>query len=250
LDTTADAIATQRRYYADTAGRYDQMHARVEHLDSLKHVVSFLGWMGADSVLDTGCGTGLAMRYIADALPRVRVHGNDPARELLDVAVERFGVPREQLDDASSDSLPYADGEFDAVVETGVLHHVPDASKVVAEMLRVARKAVFISDENYFGMGSPSARAAKLVLARLGLLGAVNRRRFGGHDWYYSPADGIAWPYSVFDSLPMLRDACEEVVLLPVGERPPSAERWPLLCSPHCLLAGFKDPLPHQSIAV
>ena len=198
-------------------------------------------------MLDSGCGTGFAMRYLQDAMPELEMRGNDPSADLLGVASSRYGLPADRLDAVSSENLPYADGEFDAVVETGMLHHVPDSEAVISEMLRVARKAIFISDNNAYGMGSITARIAKIGLARTRMLGAVNRLRRGSHDWYFTEGDGVAWTYSVFDSLPAVQAACAETLVIPLGESRAETERWPLLHASHCLVAGFKEPLPDPS---
>lgn len=240
-----DERALLRDYYARTAARYDGWHTleHDEHHVALRHVLRYLEWIGAESVLDTGCGTGRALRAIREALPAVSVRGNDPSPELLRVASEEHGVPAGLLDCVPSERLPYADGAFDAVVETGVLHHVPDPSRVVAEMLRVARKAVFLSDSNVYGQGSLPARLAKLGLARAGLLRPVNRLRRGGRDWHWSEADGVAYSYSVYDSLPQLEAACAQVLAIPTLGGP-LATRSPLLGASHVLLCAFKAPLP------
>ncbi len=250
LDGPDDPAATvaQRRYYRQTAEHYDERHTgrEDEHYVALRHVAAYLQWIGARTVLDTGCGTGRAMRYLRDALPGVQVFGNDPSAELLAVATERYGVPARSLTCARSDPLPFADGAFDAVIETGMLHHVARPDVVVAEMLRVARKAVFLSDDNIYGVGPLASRVAKLGLRRVGLLDAVNslrRRHRGG--WYYSEADGIAWSYSVFDSRAALLAACASVVVVPTAPDP--APWLPLLQSTHCLLCGFKAPLPDRA---
>lgn len=249
VDRERAAAQAQRRYYGETADRYDDWHTtgHDEHYVALRHIAAYLQWIGARSVLDTGCGTGRAMRFLADALPGIEIHGNDPSAELLEVARERHGVPPGALTRASSDPLPFADGAFDAVIETGVLHHVPRPDAVVAEMLRVARLAVFISDNNVYGHGSLPSRMAKLGLSRLGLLSSVNRLRRHGRSWYYSELDGVAWSYSVFDSRPALREACESVLVLPTAPDPAAA--MPVLQSTHCLLCGFKGPLPERAPA-
>jgi ubiquinone/menaquinone biosynthesis C-methylase UbiE len=241
---TGDPVAAQRRYYAETATTYDDTHERGEHVEALDHVLSYLRRIEAESVLDTGCGTGFALRYLADEMPDLALRGNDPSEELLAVATERYGIPAAQLDACGSEELPYEDGAFDAVIETGMLHHVPDPAPIVAEMLRVARKAVFISDNNAYGMGTLPRRVAKVGLAKSRLLGPVNRLRRGSHDWYYTDGDGIAWTYSVFDSLPQIRRSCAEIVVKPLGIKRRGVERWPLLQASHCLVAGFKAPLP------
>jgi 2-polyprenyl-3-methyl-5-hydroxy-6-metoxy-1,4-benzoquinol methylase len=243
------AVARQRSYYAATARDYDEMHGFAEHRLALWHVASFVRGLSARTLLDTGCGSGLAMRYMRDAVPELDVRGNDPSAELLEVATERFGIPADRLDQADSTNLPYADGEFDVVVETAVLHHVPDPSLVIAEMLRVARQAIFISDANAYALGSPIARVAKVALARVGLLDAINRLRRGGTDWYYTEGDGVAWTYSVYDGLDQIRSSCSEVIVIPTQINEPRSASWPLLFSPHMLVAGFKKELPGSATA-
>jgi hypothetical protein len=53
----------------------------------------------------------------------------------------------------------------------------------------------------------------------------------------------VAWTYSVFDSLPQIREACAEVRVIPVGIRRRGIDRWPQLQASHCLVAAFKQPL-------
>ena len=243
-DVIVEPVAHQRAYYRETASRYDAMHPFTQHYVGLRHVAVYLSALSAKTVLDTGCGTGLALRYLKDALPQLELHGNDPSAELLRIATERHGVSAHHLTCVGSERLPYEDNQFDAVVETGMLHHVPDPQSVVLEMVRVARRAVFISDTNMFGMGGVISRLAKLGLHSIGALRLVNRRRRGGNDWYYTAEDGIAWDYSVFESLPALRDACAEVLVIPTGPRERFADALPLLCSSHCLIVGLIDVPP------
>ncbi len=231
----------QLRYYEETASRYDAMQVSEndEHAIALRYVATYLEWLGAESVLDTGCGTGRGMRYLMERLPTLRVRGNDPSLALLSVARNDHGIPDHLIDCASSELLPYPDDSFDAVVETGVLHHVPRPDLVVSEMLRVARKAVFLSDSNIYGQGAVQARLAKLLLARAGVLKALNRLRRHGREWYYSEADGVAYSYSVFDSYRALNDACEQIIVIPTR----GSDRLPLLTAGHVLMCGFKERL-------
>jgi SAM-dependent methyltransferase len=96
-----------------------------------------LGSLQGLSLLDVRCGTGATDRYLA---PRVRaLHGVAMSGQTL------LG-PKHNINDAmfASDvekKLPYEDGEFDVVVATCALRHVPISmrSEVVREMVRVTR---------------------------------------------------------------------------------------------------------------
>lgn len=246
--TGNEPIALQRDYYARTAERYDSMHEQMPHDIALGHIIGFIPWLGARSLLDTGCGTGWGLRVVGDALPELQLRGNDPSRELLDVAINRYAVSPDILDCVGSERLPYSDSAFDVVVATGVMHHVAHPDRILGEMLRVARQAVFVSDANIYGGGSVPFRLAKRLLANAGLLRPVNRLRRGGHDWHYTDGDGVAWTYSVYDSLRQARSACADILVIPTHRSHPRAAANPLRWSSHALLCGFKSPLPRPSI--
>ena len=81
------------------------------------------------------------------------------------------------------------------------------------------------------------------MLTRLRLLRFAYRLRRRGHEWRYSADDGIAWSYSVFDSIPQLLAADAEVLVLPTN--PPqrlAAQAVPLLFAAHCLVVALKRP--------
>jgi SAM-dependent methyltransferase len=237
----------QQEYYVRTAHAYDDWHTsgRDEHSIALEHVLLYVRLCGAESVLDSGCGTGRTFRFLRDRAPGLRLHGNDPSAQMLAVATELHGIPPELLDCVGSEKLPYEDDAFDAVVSTGVLHHVPEPERVVDELIRVARKAIFISDSNIYGRGPVPARLAKLALNRVGLLRPFNWLRRGGHDWYFSEGDGVAYSYSAFDALPALRRACIQTVVIPTVEMAKPIA-LPLLRSPHVLVCGFKESVPSE----
>lgn len=236
--------ARQRAYYAKTAERYDTAHVRDgdEHHVALQHIAFYLKWIDAQSVLDTGCGTGRALRFLREELPHAYIRGNDPSEELLGIAVRDHGVPADMLDCCPSEQLPYQDSSFDAVVATGLLHHVPEPEKVITEMLRVARSAVFISDSNIYGQGGWVQRFAKRLLAGAHVLKSLNWIRRGGHLWYWSPGDGIAYSYSVYDSIPLLRNSCPWIIVTPTQPAGMTGGS-PLSESSHCLVRAFKTAL-------
>ena len=168
------------------------------------------------------------------------VCGIEPVAALLSKAIEA-GVPRSvSLVCGTGELLPFADASFDAVCEFSILHHVPNPSKVVGEMLRVARKVIVITDSNRFGQGSTAARWFKLFLYKAGLWGAFNYIRTKGKHYQISEGDGLFYSYSVYDSYELVARWAESVVLVPIG--PAKSKSWlhPLLTSEALILIGFR----------
>jgi ubiquinone/menaquinone biosynthesis C-methylase UbiE len=110
--------------------------------------------------------------------------------------------------------LQSAEGAFDLVCAFGLLHHLKNQKPVVAEMLRVARKATLISDSNNFGQGSSMARAVKQIINLLGLWKVADRIKTRGKEYTISEGDGLAYSYSVYNNYRQIRRMCSRVHLL------------------------------------
>ncbi|WP_369807173.1 class I SAM-dependent methyltransferase [Mycobacterium sp. 1081908.1] len=90
-------------------------------------------------VLEIGCGTGnLIIRAKRDH-PQLEAVGCDPDPRALDRARRKTGAVR--FEQGYAERLPYADGEFDRVLSSMMLHHINDDAKpaAAAEILRVLR---------------------------------------------------------------------------------------------------------------
>lgn len=119
------------------------------------------------SVLDVGSGDGLLARRVMDLRPDVRIAGVDVlTRPQSHIPVTLFdGV-----------TLPFATGEFDAVMMVDVLHHASAQDALLAETARVARRALLIKDH---------------VLA-----GPFAQRTLAFMDWVGNARHGVALPYN------------------------------------------------------
>jgi ubiquinone/menaquinone biosynthesis C-methylase UbiE len=144
----------QALYYTNTASSYDAMHGvdckTDEYYYALHLIETLCASLQLSTLLDVGSGTGRSVVFLLDHGKDVR--GIEPVAALIEQAGKK-GVPKGCIVQGSGYSLPFADDSFDAVIECGILHHVASPSRVVSEMTRVARRAVFLSDCNRFGQG-------------------------------------------------------------------------------------------------
>ena len=87
------------------------------------------------SILDVGCRT----KSLEPLLKKCKKYSGidkNPGDEILECNLEN--------------GLPYDDDSFDIVVALDVLEHLEDAYMIYKDMLRVARKAVFVSLPNMY----------------------------------------------------------------------------------------------------
>lgn len=206
------AAQLQRRLYAQSAGTYDAMHDSIdrEHLMALSCLSGLVDFIGSKNLLDVGAGTGRSMLYLRERHPAVQITGVEPVKELREIAAGK-GVERDTMVEGDATSLQFADASFDLVCAFGILHHIKDHQSAVSEMLRVARKAVFISDSNRFGQGSIAARFLKISIWHLGLWPLFDFIKTSGKGYTITPGDGLAYSYSLFDDLPVIRKLSRSV---------------------------------------
>ncbi|GAA0255482.1 hypothetical protein GCM10010492_65420 [Saccharothrix mutabilis subsp. mutabilis] len=100
-------------------------------------LVAFAGVRAGDRVLDVGCGTGYLTSMAA------RAGGRAVGVDLSEPMVARARRLRRDcaFEVGRAEALPFADGEFDVVVSSLAVHHLPAASRGVAfrEAFRVLR---------------------------------------------------------------------------------------------------------------
>lgn len=238
-DSVPSAVEIQRQYYTNTADSYDKMHLMdAEHNRALRYISMVMRDRGLSSILDVGCGTGRGVKYLMDH--GLNPIGVDPVQALLDTGCREHGLPPERMIYGSGDALSFNDASFDATVELGVLHHVPNPTKLIDEMIRVSRHAIFVSDCNRFGQGSYSSRLVKIAAWKLGLWKSTDWIRTRGKGYTISKGDGLAYSYSVYDSFVQLAKWADEVQV--IGTSPMTGTSWlhPLATCSHALLVAIK----------
>jgi SAM-dependent methyltransferase len=233
--TNADEIAVQRDYYASTAARYEEMHlGSPDHGLALRFLIACIDFYRIRSILDIGSGTGHVIREIKAVRPDVKVVGVEPSAELREIGY-RQGLGPDDLVDGDGLKLDLPNGTFDLCCEFGVLHHVKSPRTVIDEMLRVSRKAIFISDSNNFGQGSPAERLVKQLIDAVGLWKVINFIKTRGKGYSISEGDGLAYSYSVFNDYGQIERSCR-IHLLNTGD----ARINPYRTAAHVALLGVK----------
>jgi 2-polyprenyl-3-methyl-5-hydroxy-6-metoxy-1,4-benzoquinol methylase len=152
-----------------------RLEARGKHPRFIQMMGQYLDAMDIDSaatVIDLGCGTGVAARTIARR-PTFsgRVTGIDRSPYLTTTATRlarQEGITEKvEFRSGDSHSLDIADASFDAVVAHTLISHVEDERAVMKEIARIVKPGgkVAIFDGDYLTLTFASADSAKAKLA-------------------------------------------------------------------------------------
>jgi ubiquinone/menaquinone biosynthesis C-methylase UbiE len=104
-------------------------------------ILQALARLRFDSLLDVGAGEGYTAHAVRELLGG-RVVAADVSVNACRRAREIFGLTTHAVD---ARTLPFADGEFDVVLCSETLEHIPDVNTAVDELIRVARRAVVLT---------------------------------------------------------------------------------------------------------
>lgn len=209
------AIEIQRDYYLRTADRYADrhIHPKDKQFFAAGFMAAALDYYGIRSVLDVGSGTGRIISFVKRTCPDIRVIGIEPVPELREQGYRNNLSPDELIPGDVLD-LPFDDGRFDLVCAFALMHHIPAPREAITEMLRVAKKGIFISDGNNFGHGSLPVRSFKQLLNAIGLWKMADWIKTKGKGYTLSEGDGLAYSYSVFNNYSQIKSQCEAIHIL------------------------------------
>ncbi|MEC9248619.1 MAG: class I SAM-dependent methyltransferase [Pseudomonadota bacterium] len=143
-------------YTIDEVGKLEEGWFFYDHAWTLAfHLMKkFVG----HSVLDVGCGTGIAIGIYQNCLLDKKFVGCEPN----DVSAEIWKRRNVNAVIGSATNLPFERDEFDTVVSSHVIEHIEDHLTAVNEMVRVAKKRLIVvvpeGDVDSKNFGSPHLR--------------------------------------------------------------------------------------------
>lgn len=123
------------------------------------HALSLCDLPAGSRLLDVGCGPGSAMAYLNDHYD-YRVFGCDPSAQLLKAASYR-GV--RSVVQAMGESLPFTDGQLDAVLTECSLSVMQNADAALQEFARILRPAGYLILNDFY-VRNPDGMAAMRCL--------------------------------------------------------------------------------------
>lgn len=136
-------------YYDNYVGTTPEDYVRrtqLENPEQMARMAKVVGALPPDtgSVLDVGCGGGIALHLLQKDHPGVRAVGLEKSPKTAAAARSLFDV---EVVEGSADALPFEDDAFDVVMANEVLEHLPWGvyERTVEEICRVARKGILIT---------------------------------------------------------------------------------------------------------
>ena len=132
----------------------------------------------AARVLDVGCGSGWATRYIADKATEGQVTGIDISNEMVEVArASSAAYQNVRFDLASAESLAFRDGEFSHVFSMESLYYYSNMVAALREIKRVlGRGGLFVTVIDLYLENGPSHQWIPTLKVPVHLLGIPDYR--------------------------------------------------------------------------
>ena len=139
--------------FAFTPERFGLAHVVRRRLEAARLLRAFAGLPADARVLDVGCGDGFHLRLLRDFGPGWQVLGVDPS-ERANRRAAAAGLP---VRVGTVETLPAADGRFDAALMVMTVEHLADplaTVRAVRDRLTPGGRLVVVTDD----AGSPDAR--------------------------------------------------------------------------------------------
>ena len=136
--TNSDTFSRKERFFARWAPHYDLFFTTIFYQAIHQRLLEYVELPDNSQVLDLGCGTGRLLNRLATTFPNLHGTGLDLSPEMLHQArVHKKFRKRLIFIQGNAESLPFTEGQFDAVFNTISFLHYPHPEQVFSEVGRV-----------------------------------------------------------------------------------------------------------------
>ena len=130
-------VAVRQQFYEAVDRAYPDCSNTYGHYNDAQGLLAYARWLARESrILEIGAGRGFTL----EALRRLgfrRTVGLDLTATTLEAMRQRLnGTP---LVAANAEVLPFTEGEFDAVISSDLIEHLPNLDRHLASIARVLR---------------------------------------------------------------------------------------------------------------
>jgi len=134
----SDFISNKKQIFDLWAPSYDWLLPSVFYQTVHKRLLEYVDLPPRPNVLDLGCGTGRLLERLGAKFPDLRGTGLDLSGEMLRIARQKNRHrPRLIYVEGKAESLPFAEGQFDAVFNTISFLHYLEPQQILSEVARV-----------------------------------------------------------------------------------------------------------------
>ncbi|MBH8553702.1 class I SAM-dependent methyltransferase [Nostocaceae cyanobacterium CENA357] len=135
---THNFLSNKKLLFDRWAMSYDWLFPSVIYLAIHKRLLEYVDLPEQGNVLDLGCGTGRLLERLATQFPNLWGTGLDLSSNMLQVArLSNRHHPRLIFVEGKAESLPFGEGQFDAVFNTISFLHYLEPQQVLSEVARV-----------------------------------------------------------------------------------------------------------------
>jgi ubiquinone/menaquinone biosynthesis C-methylase UbiE len=135
---TSNFLRNKKRLFDQWAPRYDWLFPSVIYQAIHKRLLEYVDLPQGANLLDIGCGTGKLLNRLLSKFPDVRGTGLDLSPEMLRMARQSDRHrPRLIYIQGQAESLPFGEGQFDAVFSSISFLHYLQPEQVLREVARV-----------------------------------------------------------------------------------------------------------------
>jgi ubiquinone/menaquinone biosynthesis C-methylase UbiE len=135
---THNFLSNKKLLFDRWAPSYDWLFPSIVYQAIHKRLLEYVDLPEQANVLDLGCGTGRLLERLATQFPELHGTGLDLSPNMLQMArLSNRHRPRLIYIEGKAESLPFGDGQFNAVFNTISFLHYSEPKQVISEVARV-----------------------------------------------------------------------------------------------------------------